>query len=77
MSHRCHAIGCDVEVHPSLLMCRRHWFMVPKPLRKDVWRLYQKGQEVTKEPSREYLAAAKAAIAAVAACEGRQMEMAL
>jgi len=53
-------------------MCKPHWYMVPKPLRKEVWRTYRKGQEVTKDPSREYLAAAKAAIAAVAEKEGRQ-----
>lgn len=73
MSHRCHAIGCDAEVPPAILMCRRHWFAVPGPLRKRVWRLYRPGQEVTKEPSPEYLAAARAAIEAVAAKEGRRL----
>lgn len=43
--------------------------MVPKPLRQAVWRLYRKGQEQDKRPSPEYLEAAKAAIAAVAARE--------
>lgn len=65
MSHRCHAVGCDIEVDPGLLMCRRHWFQVPKNLRREVWRLYRKGQERDKNPSREYLAAAKDAIDAV------------
>lgn len=70
--HRCHAEGCEEQVPPSLLMCRAHWFMVRKALRREVWRLYVSGQEERKDPSREYLAAAKAAIAAVAACAGRQ-----
>ena len=72
MPHRCHAIGCEAEVPPTMLMCRAHWFAVPKPLRKDVWRLYRRGQEITKDPSPEYLAAARAAIDAVARREGRQ-----
>ena len=65
MTHRCHAVGCAIEVDPGLLMCKRHWFMVPKNLRREVWRLYGKGQELRKDPSREYLAAAKDAVAAV------------
>jgi hypothetical protein len=72
MTHRCHAIGCELEVPPNLLLCRRHWFMVPKPLRKEVWRLYRPGQEVSKTPTPEYLVAAKAAIDAVAEREGHQ-----
>lgn len=75
MSHHCHAIGCEVEIPPAMLMCRGHWFAVPKPLRKEVWRLYRRGQEVTKDPSPEYLAAAHAAIAAVAAKEGREPDL--
>ncbi len=72
MTHRCHALGCTVEVPPAMLMCKRHWFCVPKALRREVWRLYRKGQEETKDPSPEYLEAARAAIAAVAAAEGHQ-----
>lgn len=72
MSHRCHAIGCDAQVPPAMLMCRAHWFAVPKPLRQEVWRLYRRGQEITKDPSPEYLAAARAAVDAVAASEGRE-----
>lgn len=71
MTHRCHAIGCDVVTEPSLLFCRRHWFMTPKPLRQAVWQTYRKGQERDKTPSAEYLAAARAAIDAVAAREGK------
>lgn len=52
-----------------MLMCKRHWLMVPKPLRRDVWRNYRAGQEQRKDPTPEYLAAAKAAIAAVERAE--------
>jgi hypothetical protein len=61
--HRCRAVACAVEVEPHLLMCKRHWFMVPKPLRQRVWQTYRAG---------DYLDAAKAAIAAIAAVEERE-----
>lgn len=48
-------------------MCRRHWFMVPRELRAAVWATYQPGQETLRvRPSKEWHAAADAAIAAVA-----------
>lgn len=72
MSHRCHAERCEAEVPPKLLMCRRHWFMVPKRLRDAVWATYREGQEISKDPSPEYMEAQQAAIAAVALCEGRR-----
>lgn len=71
MKHKCHARGCDVAVLPRLLMCLRHWRMVPRPLQRQVWATYRPGQEVDKEPTGVYLAAAKAAIASVAEKEGR------
>jgi hypothetical protein len=52
-----------------MLMCRRHWFLVPKALRDRVWATYRAGQERSKDPSREYLEAADAAIRAVAVKE--------
>jgi len=69
MAHRCHANGCEVEVPPKILMCRRHWFMVPIALREAVWASYRPGQEIDKRPTAEYLDAADAAIAAVAGSE--------
>ena len=65
-------VAIPVEVDPGLLCCKPHWFMIPKPLRQRVWKAYRKGQEVTKDPTPEYLAAAKAAIAAVAERDARQ-----
>jgi hypothetical protein len=63
--HRCHAIGCDIAVPPALLMCIKHWRMVPKDKQREVWRTYRRGQELRKDPTAEYLAAAAAAIQAV------------
>lgn len=72
MTHICHAKGCTVAVPPKLLMCRRHWYMVPKPLRDAVWTYYRPGQETSKfSPSPPYLQAARAAIEAVEKAEAR------
>lgn len=71
MKHVCHARNCKVAVPPRMLMCKPHWYMVPKELRDRVWATYRPGQEVTKDPSREYLDASMAAINAVADKESR------
>jgi hypothetical protein len=67
MAHHCHAEGCNVEVPPKLLMCRKHWFMVPKNLQARIWATYRPGQEIDKNPSPEYREAQRAAIDAVKA----------
>lgn len=36
--------------------------MLPAPVRAAIWRAYRPGQEITKDPSPAYLAAARAAI---------------
>ena len=69
MKHTCHAKGCNVEVAPKLLMCIRHWRMVPKTLQAAIWRHYRPGQEIDKQPSEAYLVTQRAAVAAVAAKE--------
>jgi len=61
-AHRCHATGCDRAVPTRMFMCKRHWFMLPKGLRDEIWRHYRPGQERTKSPSRAYLKAARRAI---------------
>jgi hypothetical protein len=71
MKHTCHAVGCAVEVEPRLLMCLRHWRMVPRVCARRIRETYRPGQEVTKNPSAEYLVAQKEAVAAVAAREGK------
>lgn len=67
--HTCHARCCTEEVPPKLLMCRHHWFMVPRSLRTKVNAGYRPGQCDARNPSREWLKAAKEAIRAVAAKE--------
>lgn len=31
---------CKLAVRPKNLMCRTHWYMVPAPIRTEVWRAY-------------------------------------
>lgn len=64
--HVCHAKKCKVEVPPKMLMCRKHWYMVPKKIQQRVWKHYVPGQEISKTPTRKYLKAAQAAVDAVA-----------
>lgn len=63
--HTCHRPGCEKPVPPKVFMCRPDWSAVPAPLRREILRTYRPGQEITKDPSREYLAAAANAIEAV------------
>lgn len=66
--HRCHVPCCPERVPRRLLMCARHWKMVPAALQRDVWATYRPGQEQGRaRVSTDYLAAAKRAIAYVAA----------
>lgn len=69
--HLCHAVGCNVRVMPSRLMCPQHWFMLPADVRKRVWQTYIPGQEITKNPTEAYLTVARTAINYVAALEGK------
>ncbi len=68
--HACHALRCLAEIQPNSFMCRAHWFSVPQSLRDQLWATYRPGQEITKDPSSEYLAAAAACIRAAAEREG-------
>lgn len=65
MTHTCHIPHCSMAVKPELLMCLMHWRLVPRPLQREVWRYYRPGQCNDQNPSRAYLDAAAAAIAAV------------
>lgn len=43
--HQCAAASCGKQVDLELLMCRRHWFMVPPDLRAKVWQGYRRGMD--------------------------------
>lgn len=68
VAHHCHVPGCDVSVPPRLLMCRRHWAMVPAETRRDVWKHFDPAQCATgprPRPTDSWLRAARTAIDAV------------
>ena len=43
MFHTCPADGCMKDVRNDMLMCPRHWGMVPKPLQNAVYRAWRNG----------------------------------
>lgn len=49
--------------------CRQHWFRIPKRLRDRIWATYRPGQEIDKQPSPGYRAAARDVQAWIAALE--------
>lgn len=57
--HTCHWPGCQRPVPPAMWGCRDHWFSLPKYLRDEIWRTYRRGQEITKDPSPEYIEVAR------------------
>lgn len=70
MAHTCHATGCETAVPPEMWGCKKHWFMVPKPIRDRIWATYRRGQCDDMNPSTEYCEAARDAVIAVAKREG-------
>lgn len=61
MKHLCHWPGCPLAVPPRMWGCAQHWFRLPAHIRAEILRTYVRGQEERKDPSPEYLAAARAA----------------
>jgi hypothetical protein len=59
--HTCHWPGCTKIVPPKMWGCKAHWFRLPWRIRDAIWRAYIPGQEVTKDPSEAYIAAAREA----------------
>ena len=63
--HHCHARGCKTSCKPEMLMCLKHWRMVPKNIQRAVWSSYRPGQCDDMRPSEMWQKAANAAIRAV------------
>lgn len=59
--HTCHWPGCRLKVAPASWGCYRHWMMLPRAIREEIWATFRPGQEITKTPSRDYVAAAQKA----------------
>src|ERR1019366_5760370 len=66
VGHHCHARGCTTPCVAERLFCPSHWFMVPRSIQADVWKHYRDGQCQDMNPSKEWHAAADAAIGFVA-----------
>lgn len=64
-AHHCHARGCKTKTKPEMLMCYKHWKMVPRLLQLEVWKHYREGQCDDMSPSEAWHKAADAAIMAV------------
>ena len=59
--HECHWPGCDKQVPPAKWGCYKHWMMLPKRIRDNIWNAYCIGQEVDMSPSKAYVKAAREA----------------
>jgi hypothetical protein len=57
--HICHWPGCTKEVPPAAWGCKSHWMRLPYWLRQKVWAAYRPTQEISKTPSRDYVAVAQ------------------
>jgi hypothetical protein len=40
----CPVAGCSAAIDPSRLMCRTHWYLVPRNLRDLVWVTWRSGE---------------------------------
>jgi hypothetical protein len=60
-AHTCHWPGCETTVPPKMWGCSKHWFKLPKAIRDRIWAAYRPGQEIDKNPSAAYIAAAQSA----------------
>lgn len=58
MKHICHWPTCKIEVVPALWGCGEHWFRLPMRFRRLIWKHYRAGQEIDKQPSKQYVAVA-------------------
>lgn len=58
-NHHCHWPGCEAAVPAAQWGCRRHWMMLPKYLRDQIWLAFRPGQEISKTPSIAYLRVAR------------------
>lgn len=67
MFYDCAILGCGRRIPTSQLMCREHWFMVPKPVRDRVNAAWWLTPDWRALENPEYMAARQEAIDAVVA----------
>jgi hypothetical protein len=56
----CQVPSCSEQIDQSRLMCRHHWYRVPKPLRDQVWATWRSGRGTL---SAEHQSAVRLAVA--------------
>lgn len=72
MDHKCHAFECSRSVERSLLMCKKHWALVPTDIQVRVKTHFRTEQCTGKvRPSHEWLKAAREAINFITKLEGK------
>lgn len=59
--HTCPAPGCTIECDAGRMMCKPHWFALPKPLRDAVYATYTQGQ-TARTASASYMANLRSAV---------------
>jgi hypothetical protein len=59
----CPITCCGDPIDPSRLMCRRHWYEVPRQLRDHVWTTWRSGESAASREHRD------AVLIAIATCQ--------
>ena len=73
-THHCAALDCAAKIPRKMLMCKPHWYALPKPMRDAIWSNYQEGQENEGGPrlSASYVDNVRAAVAYLSEKDGKQ-----
>ena len=66
LTHECPALDCTEQVDPDMLMCPRHWYQVPRPLRRAVLIAWNRGAGAGTPAHRAAMRAATAAVSRAA-----------
>lgn len=69
-THRCPVDGCPGKRSSTELLCRSHWFKLPKAVRDRIWDLYQ-----TEQGSERHRAAVFDAIASFKPVKPAQLDL--
>lgn len=70
----CRAKNCWIEIPEAKFMCRGHWQMVSKELKRRIWNAYTMALDLNQSPSsmRHFLEVTRKAVDMVAELEGYQ-----
>jgi hypothetical protein len=75
--HHCHANDCPTPTNPKLLMCPKHWRLVPRPMQDRVWATFRaRCSAPGADPGSwaDYYEAAANAVEYVAQIEGKSID---